>query len=282
MRGRMNAALGTGIIMISMLVIIAVFCDVLAPNSPDKIDMSLRFAGRSFAMPLGADAYGRCVFSRLLYGTRYSMGLAAAVIGSVALLATPIGMISVFKGGFADKLFTLSCDVSMAMPPTVLVLAVIGVMGNGVINLLVSAVFAYWGWYGRMVRSYTHNESGKSYIIYAKTAGLSDWSIAAKHIFPNIMPNLIILLTMGIGDAVLMLSGFSFLGIGLPSGTPEWGALLAEAKSSFIRSPRFAVYSGFCIFFAVCACNITGEGLRRFFSPYQNAVGKYVEEGIDA
>ena len=142
----MNAAFGAGLGMLSVLVIIAVFCDVLAPNNPDKIDMSVRFAERSFAMPLGADAYGRCIFSRLLYGTRYSMGLAAAVIGTVAAVATPIGMIAAFKGGVADKLFVLSCDVSMAMPPTVLVLAVIGVMGNGVVNLLVSAGFAYWGW----------------------------------------------------------------------------------------------------------------------------------------
>lgn len=95
----MNAALGAGLGMVSVLVIIAVFCDVLAPNNPDKIDMSVRFAERSFAMPLGADAYGRCIFSRLLYGTRYSMGLAAAVIGTVAVLATPIGMIAAFKGG---------------------------------------------------------------------------------------------------------------------------------------------------------------------------------------
>lgn len=272
----MNAALGAGLGMVSVLVIIAVFCDVLAPNNPDKIDMSVRFAERSFAMPLGADAYGRCIFSRLLYGTRYSMGLAAAVIGTVAVLATPIGMIAAFKDGVADQLFVLSCDVSMAMPPTVLVLAVIGIMGNGVVNLLVSAVFAYWGWYGRMLRSYTQNESGKSYIVYAKTAGLSDWSIAVTHIFPNIMPSLIVLLTIGIGDAVLMLSGFSFLGIGLPAGTPEWGALLSDAKSSFIRAPRFAVYPGLCIFFAVCACNITGEGLRRFFSPYQGSVQEHI------
>ena len=90
------------------------------------------------------------------------------------------------------------------------------------------------------------------------------------------MPSLIVLLTIGIGDAVLMLSGFSFLGIGLPAGTPEWGSLLSDAKSSFIRAPRFAVYPGLCIFFAVCACNITGEGLRRFFSPYQGSVQEHI------
>ncbi len=244
MKKKMNAALVAGLIMLLLIAAAAVFCGVLAPNNPYKINMSLRFAGSSGPMPLGADAYGRCVLSRLMYGARYSMGLAAAVIGSVALLATPLGILCAFRGGIADKLFVLSCDISMAMPPAVLVLAVVGVMGNGLANLLISAVFAYWGWYGRMVRSYTQNESGKTYIVYAKTAGLSSLGITAKHIFPNIAPNLVVLLAMGIGDAVLMISGFSFLGIGLPAGTPEWGAMLSEAKSSLIQSPRFAVYPG--------------------------------------
>ena len=270
MKKKMNAALVAGLIMLLLIAAAAVFCGVLAPNNPYKINMSLRFAGSSGSMPLGADAYGRCVLSRLMYGARYSMGLAAAVIGSVALLATPLGILCAFRGGIADKLFVLSCDISMAMPPAVLVLAVVGVMGNGLANLLISAVFAYWGWYGRMVRSYTQNESGKTYIVYAKTAGLSALGIAVKHIFPNIAPNLIVLLAMGIGDAVLMISGFSFLGIGLPAGTPEWGAMLSEAKSSLIQSPRFAVYPGLCVLFSVCACNITGEGLRLFFSPYRS------------
>ena len=105
MKKKMNAALAAGLIMLLLIAAAAVFCGVLAPNNPYKINMSLRFAERSGAMPLGADAYGRCVLSRLMYGARYSMGLAAAVIGSVALLATPLGILCAFRGGIADKLF---------------------------------------------------------------------------------------------------------------------------------------------------------------------------------
>lgn len=258
-----------GSAMVVILALLILLGEWLAPNDPEKINMAIRFAASTSEYPLGTDAYGRCILSRIILGTRYSIGLSVLVVGVAAAGTIPIGMVATYKGGFFDKLFLLTCDISMALPPTVLVLAIMGVLGNGIPNLIFSTVFSYWGWYGRMVRSYTKNELTKEYIVYAKTGGASPLQIAARHILPNIVPNLIVLLALGIGDAILMISGFSFLGIGLPAGTPEWGAMLAEARGQLLSEPRFAIWPGICVLFTVCAFNLLGESLRARLSPYQ-------------
>lgn len=272
MKRKRNAGLAAGAAMFFIILFVMMFAGLLAPNDPNKIDMALRFAPASAQMPLGGDAYGRCVLSRLLYGARYSMGLAALIMGIVAALAVPIGIAATYAGGIADRLFLLTCDISMAMPPTVLVLAIMGILGNGTGNLIFSAIFSYWGWYGRMIRSYTLTELGKGYVVYAKTGSTSGPGILLRHILPNIAPSLIVLLALGVGDVILMVSGFSFLGIGLPAGAPEWGAMLAESKSLLLGAPQFAVYPGLCVLFSVCAFNLFGEGLRARLSPYRKGV----------
>jgi ABC-type dipeptide/oligopeptide/nickel transport system permease subunit len=106
----------------------------------------------------------------------------------------------------------------------------------------------------------------KGYVVYAVTGGASGVSMLAKQVFPNIFPSLMVLFALGIGDTILMISGYSFLGIGLPSGLPEWGAMLSDAKSTLLQSPQYAVYPGICVFFTVCAFNLLGEGMRKMLA----------------
>lgn len=261
-----------GSVMVAVIMICILFADLLAPNDPLKIEMNARFAAPSSAFPLGADAYGRCILSRLLFGARYSLGLAVCIMGVVIAFVLPAGMAAACRGGIAERVFLLFCDVSMALPPTVFVLAIMGVLGNGTANLVFSAVFSYCGWYGRMVRSYTLNEVNKGYVVSAMVSGSSALKILSRHIFPNILPGLLVLLALGIGDTILMVSGFSFLGIGLPSGSPEWGAMMSDAKSVLLQAPQYIVYPGLCVFFTVCGFNLLGEGLRGMLSPYGKGV----------
>lgn len=267
-----NRKMLTGSVMVAAIVVCMLFAHLLAPNDPLKIEMKDRFAAPSSTFPLGADAYGRCILSRLLYGTRYSLGLAVCIMGIVIAFVLPIGMAATYRGGITERIFLLFCDLSMALPPTVLVLAITGVIGNGIINLVCSAVFSYWGWYGRMVRSYTMNEINKGYVMSAIVGGSSALKILSRHIFPNILPGLLVLFALGVGDSILMVSGFSFLGIGLPSGSPEWGAMMSDAKSVLIKAPQYVIYPGLCVFFTVCGFNLLGEGLRGMLSPYGKGV----------
>lgn len=252
-----------GLVIVSLFVLCALFAEVLAPNDPVKIDMAYRFASPSADFPLGADTFGRCILSRLLHGARYSLGLGTLVMLGIALTTIPIAMAATYKGGIVEKIFLWLCDVSMALPPTVLILAVTGVLGNGAANLLFSALFSYWGWYGRMVRSYTMAELAKDYVPYAITGGSPACTVLGRHVLPNILPALLILFCLGVGDTILMISGYSFLGIGLPAGTPEWGAMLSDAKSILLTAPQYALYPGICVVLTVCGFNLLGEGARK-------------------
>ncbi|MEA4848911.1 MAG: ABC transporter permease subunit [Clostridiaceae bacterium] len=249
-----------------------VFAEVLAPHDPLKNNLDVRFSGSSTDYPLGTDAYGRCILSRLIFGTRYSVGLAVLIMCLIVLTALPLSLLASYRGGLTEKLLLLVSDISMALPPTVLVLSIIGVLGQGIANLIFAAVFSYWGWYGRMVRSYVLIEKGKGYVALAVTGGNSTARILFRHILPNILPGLLVLFALGIGDVIMTVSAFSFLGIALPSGTPEWGAMLNEARSVFLKSPQYAIYPGLCVFFTVCGFNLLGEGLRSSFSPFGKAV----------
>lgn len=252
-----------GFSLIVLIVLCALLAGTLSPNDPVKINMEYRFTEPSPGFPLGADAYGRCILSRLLHGARYSLGLAFLVMAGIVVTTIPVGMTATYKGGIFERVYLWLCDISMALPPAVLVLAIIGVMGNGIANLVFSTIFSYWGWYGRMVRSYTQTELTKGYVTYAVTSGASSISILARQVLPNIFPGLMILFALGIGDTILMISGYSFLGIGLPPGLPEWGGMLSEAKSILLQAPQYAIYPGICVFVTVCAFNLFGEGMRK-------------------
>ena len=258
-----NKSILLGLIMVLIVALSAVFAEVLSPGNPVRIDMGHRFEAPSEIFPLGTDGFGRCVLSRLLYGARYSLGLAVLVMLILVFAVIPSAMAAAYKGGFMEKGFLWLCDISMALPPIVLVLAITGILGNGPINLLFSSFFSYFGWYGRMVRSHTLTELSKSYTTYAITGGSSAASLLGIQVFPNIAPNLLVLFCLGIGDMILMLSGYSFLGIGLAPGTPEWGAMLNEARSILTTAPQFALYPGVCILFTVCGFNLVGEGMRK-------------------
>lgn len=262
-KARHNKGMLFGLGLITIIVLCTLFADLLSPNDPMKIDMTQRFAKPSQGLPLGADAYGRCIFSRLLHGARYSLGLAFLIMSGIVITTIPAGMAAAYKGGIIERIFLWLCDISMSLPPTVLVLAVMGVMGNGIVNLVFSTMASYWGWYGRMVRSYTQTELSKGYVPYAITAGASGFWVLFRQVLPNIFPGLIILFALGIGDTILMISGYSFLGIGIPSGLPEWGAMLSDAKSVLLQTPQYAIYPGVCVLLAVCAFNLFGEGLRK-------------------
>ena len=208
-----NKSILLDLIMVLIVALSAVFAEVLSPGNPVRIDMGHRFEAPSEIFPLGTDGFGRCVLSRLLYGARYSLGLAVLVMLILAFAVIPSAMAAAYKGGFMEKGFLWLCDISMALPPIVLVLAITGILGNGPINLLFSSFFSYFGWYGRMVRSHTLTELSKSYTTYAITGGSSAASLLGIQVFPNIAPNLLVLFCLGIGDMILTLSATDNLAV---------------------------------------------------------------------
>ena len=256
-----------GLFLIVILGVAAVFAPLIAPHLPDEINPSTQFAESSADYPLGGDQLGRCEFSRLVYGARLSLGIAIPTVAVLTILGLIVGSICAYKGGWLDRVFTIVCDVFIAFPALVIAISLIGVLGNNFTVVLFSAVISLWAWYARMARAYCKKEAAKDYVPAAKVAGASDAGILFRHIIPNTLPQFMVYACTGVAAVIMMISGFSFLGIGLPAGTAEWGAMMNEARSSLYSQPMLIVWPGIFVFAAAAGFTLFGEAMRDILTP---------------
>lgn len=260
-----QALLGLSIILI--LTLAALLAPMLAPHPPDQINVAKKFLPASSSYPLGTDQLGRCVFSRLLYGARYSLGIAVPTLFTLGMVGIAMGTAAAYIGGRLERIFLIVTDIFMAFPPLIIVISLVGAFGQGILNIILAIVFSMWVWFSKVVRTYAAIEKEKDYITASKIAGCSDSRIIFYHIIPNIMPQFLVYVSTGIASVIMLVSGFSFLGLGFSAGTPEWGAMLSEAKGSFYSHPMLVVYPGLCILLAAAGFNLFGEALRDISSP---------------
>ena len=186
------------------------------------------------------------------------MLLILSVIGLI------VGTFSACAGEKADHFITILCDVFIAFPSLIIAIAVIGVLGNGLQNIAVSVVIATWAWFVRIVRSYSVQEMGKDYILAARISGCNTGKLVFRHLIPNILPQFLVYVSTGVASSIIMVSSFAFLGLGLPSGTPEWGAMLNDARTALYSHPELLIYpAGF---------NLFGEALRDILMPEEDSL----------
>ena len=222
-----------GALLIAIILLMGVLAPFLAPHDPMAVDITKKFLEPCNEYPFGTDQLGRCVLSRLLF----------------------------------DRVMNTICDIFMAFPPLVIVLTLIGVIGQGAVNLILSIILSMWVWFVKVVRSYVLIEKDKDYITAAKISGCSGADILFSHILPNILPLLVVYFSTGIASIILMISGYSFLGLGLGNDIPEWGAMLNSAKQYLYSNPMLIVYPGTCILLTAAGFNLFGEALRDILSP---------------
>lgn len=251
-----------GLLLVLMTLVVAVFAPILAPHDPNLVNVANKDLGPCSAYPLGTDQLGRCELSRLLYGARYSMGISLPTILVVSVIGLFLGSFGACAGKWADRILITVCDIFIAFPALIVAVAIIGVLGNGMQNIAIAIIIAMWAWFTRMARSYAVIEMGRDYILAARIAGCSTSKIIFRHLIPNIMPQFLVYVSTSVASTILMVSSFSFLGLGLPAGTPEWGAMLDEARSSLYSHPMLLIYPGFCILIAAIGYNLFGEALR--------------------
>jgi peptide/nickel transport system permease protein len=256
-----------GIMLILFVLTVAVLAPVIAPNNPNTIDAVNKFQPGSRSFPLGTDHLGRCVLSRLIFGARYSLSISLPTLMALAAIGLSVGTAAAYRGGWIERVFLIICDIFMAFPSLIIVMSLAGALGQGVRIILFSVISSMWVWYAKVIRTYAAIEIAKDYIMAAKISGCGGPRIILCHIIPNIVPQCIVLLCTGIASLILMISGFSFLGLGFTAGTPEWGAMLNQAKSSFYSHPELVVYPGICILITAAGFNLLGEALRDIISP---------------
>lgn len=251
-----------GLVLVAMLIFIALFAPMLAPNDPMTEDLKNKYTPFGVDFPLGGDHLGRCELSRLMYGARYSVGMSLPSVIAVSVVGLVLGMWSTLKGGIVEKITVFLCNVFMAFPALIIAASVVGTMGKSIGNSMLALMLSLLAWYVRMVRSYTLIELNKDYVTAAKISGGTERQIVFRHLLPNILPAFAVYVSTGISTSILTLSAFSFVGLGLPAGVPEWGAMLNEARGGLYSHAEYLVYPAFCIILAALGFNLLGEAFR--------------------
>lgn len=253
------------------IVVIVIFAGILAPwlapHDPIETAVRMKYQGSSASYPLGTDNLGRCILSRLLFGVRTTVFYALYAMVLTLSLGCIIGMIAGIFGGKIDELLMRLCDVMLSFPGEVMILAMVGVLGPGIENILLAVVLVKWSWYARMIRGTVIQYTHRNYVRYAQVIGASPGHILKKHIIPMTMAEIIILATSDIGSVILLISALSFLGLGVQAPTPEWGNMLSEAKNVMILYPELMLPAGIAIVIVVTAFNGLGDFLRDVADP---------------
>lgn len=256
-----------GLIIIVVFVVAAVAAPVLAQHDPLAVDPANALADPSAAHPLGTDNLGRDLFARLLFGSRLSLGAAAVAAVVVMTLGVSIGLFAGLQGGWLDGLTMRIVDGLLAFPYLVLALAIAGTLGGGLVSVMLGLTAVWWASYARLVRGLVLQIRERPFVEAAEATGVSRVMIALRHILPNVIPPVIVLLTIEMGSLILAVSALSFLGIGAQPPTPEWGAMINEGRQFLSSAPQLMLLPGAAIFLVVLGFNLLGDGLRDVLDP---------------
>ncbi|MGH9264258.1 MAG: ABC transporter permease [Acidimicrobiales bacterium] len=256
-----------GLVIITLVVLGAALAPWLARHDPVQTDFSNRFASISRSHPLGTDNLGRDVFARLLHGARLSLGMALSATVGITLLGTVLGLVAGMYGRLADTAIMRAVDILLSLPTLILALVVVGLLGQGLRNLIITIILVQWPRYARLVRGMTLKIREQAFVEAARAVGATRPRIMFRHIAPNLIGPTIVFSTIDLGNTLLVVSGLSFLGFGVGPPTPEWGAMLAEARSFLDRAPQLLWYPGMAITLMVLAFNLAGDGLRDLLDP---------------
>ena len=259
-------ALGGAALMLLML--IAIFAPVISPHDPELIDARYLVAPPGRHYPLGGDALGRDVLSRLFFGARISLLVGLVSVGIGITSGGLLGVVSAFSGGKIDLVVQRIVDAVIAFPTIILALTIMSVLGASLTNVIIALVFSMAPHAVRTVRSQALAVREMDYVMAARAVGASSWRIILQHVIPNCMAIFIVLFTLALGSAIVAESSLSFLGLGVPPQTPTWGSMLEEASGGYLRTaPWMAISPGVALASAVFAINLLGDALRDFLDP---------------
>lgn len=261
----------TGCIALAVLCLVGaagILAPLLAPCDPLALDVTRKLQTFSAAHWLGTDHLGRDVLSRLLYGIRTTLGFAVLTMFLTVSIGTLLGMLAGYLRGRTDTVLMRLCDVVMAFPGEVLILAVVGMLGPGIGHVVFACVLAKWPWYTRMIRTIVQQYAGMNYVLSARVTGFSTATILRRHILPCALGEILVLATLDTGAVVLLISALSFLGLGVQPPAPEWGMMLAEARNSMALYPQHMLAPGLAILLVVAAFNFLGDALRDALDPW--------------
>lgn len=266
-RAMRDRTMVVGFLIIVIFGIMAIAAPLVAPHSPTDVDSRAILEPSSREHLLGTDNIGRDTFSRLIYGARWSLGTALAATVMIVVIGVTVGLVAGYFGGIIDDVLMRLVDVLLAFPSLVLALAIVGMLGPSLTNVMIGMVAVWWVDYARIIRGMAVSLRDREYITSAHCIGCPPRHIIFRHLLPNVIPSVIVLATLELGGLMLAISGLSFLGLGAQPPTPEWGTMLNNGRPFFQSEPQLMMYPGIAISLAVIGFNLVGDGLRDILDP---------------
>ena len=262
-----------GIAVVVLTAIVAIAAPAVAPSDPVRNDLLSRLtppawmAGGSWEHPLGTDTLGRDIVSRLLYGARVSLivGFSAVIVAGVLGLA--LGLVAGYYGGRLDDVLMRVGDVQLAFPALVLAVAVLAVVGSGLITIVVVLGVTSWVTYARIARGEALSLRHREFVEGARALGAGDLAILWRHLLPNVLPSITVVATFSVARTIIAEASLSFLGLGLPAPAPSWGAMLDEGRNYLTTGWWLALFPGLAILLVVLGINVVGDWLRDALDP---------------
>jgi peptide/nickel transport system permease protein len=262
-----SAVVVTGVLLACLVVVMAAFSGTLAPHPPDEQNFELIEAPPGAQAFLGTDRFGRDVLSRVIYGSRISLYVAVTSIGAAMLIGGALGLTAGYQGGHWDNAINRVLDIFFSIPGLLLAVGIAAMRGPGVNSAVLAIAIVYTPLFARVMRGPVLAEREKEYVEAVRALGASRWTVALKHVLPNVISPFVVQGTVAFSQAILIEASLSYLGLSAQPPTPSWGNMLNEGRTYLETAPWISVFPGIAIMVAVLAFNLLGDGLRDVLDP---------------
>jgi peptide/nickel transport system permease protein len=264
---RRNKTTLVGIALTLLIALVALLAPWLAPFDPFQQNISNGDLPPGPVYILGTDSYGRDVLSRIILGTRVSLGIALSAVGIAIVVGSTLGVVAGYKGGVIDTVTIRVIDMLMTFPTIILGLMVLAVLGSGMVNLALAIAVAITPRFARVARGSAIAMRERDYVQAARALGMSDFRIIFVHILPNLANEVLVVGTLWTGTAILQEANLSFIGLGVKPPIPSWGGMIRDGVNQLFSQPWLSIAPGVAIFIVVLAFNMIGDGLRDVMDP---------------
>jgi peptide/nickel transport system permease protein len=271
-----------GMVLIVVLAVTAIFAPLIAPINPEQVLLGVEDGVKKRSGPcihlfgcpadqpqhvMGVDGNFRDLFSRVVYGARLSLLIGFVTVAISLVLGVSLGAVAGYVGGWIDNVIMRVLDVMLAFPFLLLAIAIVSVLGPGLLNAMLGIAIVSIPAYARVIRASVLSAREEDYVLAARTIGVRPGGILLSHILPNSISPLIVQATLGIGTAIIEVAALSFLGLGAQPPTPEWGSMLSAERNQVFTAPHLVFFPGLAIMFTVLGFNLLGDGLRDALDP---------------
>ena len=268
---RKNKSFMIGLIILISVILVAIFASVLAPYEYDQQNVGPRFTGPCADYLFGTDQLGRDMLSRVIYGSRTALWVAFLGGTLQLVIGVVVGLLCGFFGKWVDKVLLFMTDVTWCIPGTILALAVVTILGKGLTNSIVAISLVAWASYARTVRAKTLSLRNMAFVETGKAFGESNTALMFKYILPNIVPSLIVLVSLNLPGTIMSTTTLSFLGLGSQPPSPDWGLAISDGISNITSAPWLSLFPGLALVYITFGFNLLGEGLRDLLDPHMKS-----------